>query len=72
MGLQLEYKRFYKNLGRTGLETTSSSTKPFLYIFEHKSTSFLIISLALTAFIHLWNPAGFPHIAADEGASNKI
>jgi Dolichyl-phosphate-mannose-protein mannosyltransferase len=34
---------------------------------KHKSTLSIMIPLTLSAFIHLWNPIGFPNLNHDEG-----
>jgi hypothetical protein len=36
------------------------------HIIHHKSIYILIIPLTFTAFTHLWNPIGFPHVGVDE------
>jgi len=35
-------------------------------IIHHNSIYILIIPLTLTAFTHLWNPIGYPHVGVDE------
>jgi hypothetical protein len=37
------------------------------YDCSYKSFLFLLIPLILSAFTHLWNPAGFPYFHGDEG-----
>jgi len=38
---------------------------------KHKSLLLLAVPLVLSAYIHLWNPAGFPYLVEDEATYTK-